>query len=740
MSDILYSLIYMIPLILVAAAEFVPCVSDMEVSADLKMLLIPMILASVFLSVIANVANKIRLILLAGIAALGLGVILVTDRAARAEWLETNSWIWISLAVTVGVALIAVLMLKIRAVKYAVGLALIGVLISSYWTDWIDDKISIVSIVFLALTILIETVRYRGRGNDLLKKYVVRIVPFLLAGMIGLYYIPHSEKPYDWALARRIIDKISDDITIFVQSFDKSDSATDLMNSLGFGETGDISGDVADDSKDMMTVTMGSNAPKYLYLDGLCFEQFDGREWTQDTQSYPNMMDYLETACALSMVNDNIIHDYRRVEEITVTYTGENTRYVFAPAKADVSGIYVKDVQFDRSGNETLFTDRQGYGTSYKVKYLLLNRNGELMRTLQYLGSSIDELNWRQECLKHDLEDGNYSYQAFLDYRQSLYEDLSRENGTGWNDLSESVQNFVMQTTSGVSDELAKLEALERAFDGFEYTLTPGELPADVDSPAEFLDYFITESKKGYCNSFATAFVLLCRAQGIPARYVHGYLVPKNAEGTSTVKSSMAHAYAEAYIKGIGWIVFDPTPGYYVGQAWDERGEYELSMSFDYRGGNSYQYGTQEDSPELLQEEPDKPTNWYIIVIPVALCLAVLTAVAFIERALNLRRYARLSQNERARTICTRIIRMLKRLGYVRAESETVSEFSARVSLEGDLTLNTFRSTLEIVLYSSHSVSDEELTHLENEYSEIYSHLSGRKRITVNYLRFLGLI
>ena len=102
---------------------------------------------------------------------------------------------------------------------------------------------------------------------------------------------------------------------------------------------------------------------------------------------------------------------------------------------------------------------------------------------------------------------------------------------------------------------------IEEALSKLSYTTTPGKLPETVSSQADFLDYFLFEKQEGYCSFFATAFVLMARNRGIPARVVHGFRVNTKGKKETQVSSDTAHAWAEAYLDGVGWFIFDPTPG-----------------------------------------------------------------------------------------------------------------------------------------------------------------------------------
>lgn len=58
---------------------------------------------------------------------------------------------------------------------------------------------------------------------------------------------------------------------------------------------------------------------------------------------------------------------------------------------------------------------------------------------------------------------------------------------------------------------------------------------------------------------FASAMAVMARTQGIPARFVVGYGLESNGNGTWIALQKNAHAWVECYFYGIGWVAFDPT-------------------------------------------------------------------------------------------------------------------------------------------------------------------------------------
>ncbi len=89
----------------------------------------------------------------------------------------------------------------------------------------------------------------------------------------------------------------------------------------------------------------------------------------------------------------------------------------------------------------------------------------------------------------------------------------------------------------------------------FRYTLEPPPLGPDA------VDDFLFETRAGFCEHYASAFVVLMRAMSIPARIVTGYQGGERnpVDGYWLVRQADAHAWAEVWLAGRGWVRVDPT-------------------------------------------------------------------------------------------------------------------------------------------------------------------------------------
>ena len=154
-----------------------------------------------------------------------------------------------------------------------------------------------------------------------------------------------------------------------------------------------------------------------------------------------------------------------------------------------------------------------------------------------------------------------------------MYTTVSELAAPGGTDLSALERKRYTKTPPDLSPRALKLaqgwpqegrseeETVRRALlffrDGhFTYTLTPGALPPDAA-----LDTFLFRTRAGFCEHYAAAFCTLLRAAGLPTRVVVGY---QGGEfntwgGHYVIRQADAHAWAEVFLRGHGWVREDPT-------------------------------------------------------------------------------------------------------------------------------------------------------------------------------------
>ena len=122
--------------------------------------------------------------------------------------------------------------------------------------------------------------------------------------------------------------------------------------------------------------------------------------------------------------------------------------------------------------------------------------------------------------------------------------------------LPEEIYSLTSEIIKDTGSDYSKALAIRDYLSEFSYTLSPSVIPGDTD----FVDYFL-KTREGYCVYYASAMTVMARCAGIPSRYVQGFYVPKHPYGKSVfLTGENAHAWAELYFEGIGWMPFDATP------------------------------------------------------------------------------------------------------------------------------------------------------------------------------------
>lgn len=152
-----------------------------------------------------------------------------------------------------------------------------------------------------------------------------------------------------------------------------------------------------------------------------------------------------------------------------------------------------------------------------------------------------------------------YDMTSYLSYQLEPDEDLEYLITTSENVAGKNPRTYALgQQWSAQFD--SDIEVVQQALNMFRneeyvYTLQPPALGANQS------DEFLFETRRGFCEHYASSFALLMRAAGIPSRVVTGYQGGEMNEVADymIVRQSDAHAWTEVFIEERGWVRVDPT-------------------------------------------------------------------------------------------------------------------------------------------------------------------------------------
>lgn len=583
------------------------------------------------------------------------------------------------------------------------------------------------------------------------KAYMLRIMPFLAVYLLLMGCMPAPETPFEWRWVRHIYHQFRETFRVYTQNIKWGSREGFGMAFSGFSEDAEMGRDLQEDmqAEAVMTVQLLGTTSANVYLTGMVYDTFDGRQWQQTYHGDPEgvFLDTAETLGAVRAFDGQYQVNYLHKIKLRICYQDFNTGYVFAPLKTCKIVSGGEGFTYTCEGGSLRPEHYQGYGTTYELQYYQMN------------GGQEEFYRFLEECpgaASVTLEDAPYTDWTIWEemrgfdiedvtaHRQEIY-----ENYLGEVKLSEAAADYLTQITEGAETDVEKLRAIERELSSFVYTRTPGNLPKWVTDEGEFLDYFLLDSRQGYCTYFATAFVLLARAEGIPARYVQGFCVPAQGTEETNVYFNMAHAWPEVYIPEVGWIPFEPTPGYseirYT--PWELKKPdvgAEVWVDGVAGGGEEFPDADEEPGPE---EVPDPETAdeegrtgyfWKVLGYTVPVVLAGYVLLLLFDNAWSRYRYRRMCPEEKFRLEVSRNLRLLTLLGMERGEGETLQELRDRCRLRADLGAVQFIDNYESVVYGSRSVDEEMIREAARESLALWELLKQERRWT--YIRWkMGL-
>lgn len=172
-------------------------------------------------------------------------------------------------------------------------------------------------------------------------------------------------------------------------------------------------------------------------------------------------------------------------------------------------------------------------------------------------------------------------------------------------ELPQRVIDLAEEITVNSETVYDKARAVENYFerDGFEYSLTDIPVP---EEDQDYVDQFLFETKRGYCDNFSTSMVVMLRSLDIPARWVKGFNEGEQLEDENGIETDVyqvtnnnAHSWVEAYMPGVGWMLFEPTIGF--------TGSSQIDFDLDIENSDPEEQEVPErpEQPELEEEDEE---------------------------------------------------------------------------------------------------------------------------------------
>lgn len=135
-------------------------------------------------------------------------------------------------------------------------------------------------------------------------------------------------------------------------------------------------------------------------------------------------------------------------------------------------------------------------------------------------------------------------------------------------DIPDRVKKLAEEIVKGEDNVYDRVKAVENYLKlGRDFMYEIEDVPVPPGR-SDFVDHFLFETQRGYCDHFSTSMVVLLRANGIPARWVKGFAPGQRrfdmetGQYEVTVRNADAHSWPEVYFAGVGWLPFEPTPGF----------------------------------------------------------------------------------------------------------------------------------------------------------------------------------
>ena len=413
------------------------------------------------------------------------------------------------------------------------------------------------------------------------------------------------------------------------------------------------------------------NQPQELYLRGFVGGEYDETKWSELPYS-AYQGDYEGMLRWLSQNNFSPLSQYSIYERINDEVTGHTTGYI--QVTVENTGAYRKYVYLPSvAGAWEKGQDNKDWNVESKSFFGAGKYQFQIPENVSTADSQVPGI-W--------LESPSGSQEENYVRAESVYHSFAMDS---YMDVSDELKKKIREKffSEGKSAEEMNFDELTTQIrrvlrNSIRYSENPEELPSDEDVVSWLMD----GGREGNAVAFASAAVMAYRAAGYPARYTEGYhLSSMDAQAASdagekelTLTTKNAHAWAEVYISGLGWMPVEVVPGLYVETYTDQlvqgKPSYRVNDTRNNGGTDTTDQGT---AGGAAREENISAHTEKHLMIPeiLVLCLYgifILYLILELQRLIRIRKEEKEERNDSQVNWHVAYMEKLRKIGGVKGE------------------------------------------------------------------------
>ncbi|MDQ0233453.1 DUF4129 domain-containing transglutaminase family protein [Metabacillus malikii] len=370
---------------------------------------------------------------------------------------------------------------------------------------------------------------------------------------------------------------------------------------------------------------------------------------------------------------------------------------------------------------------------------MFLNRNSELLTPFPNGEGNREQFSSYK--IKYDLP----TYPLNEMKREQSSTSLSNEFMERYTQLPESLPSRVVdlarQITANETNQYDRAKAIEEYLGTSEFTYDKEDV-AIPNGNQDYVDQFLFETLKGYCDNFSTSMIVLLRSIDIPARWVKGYTegnfveIVNGEDRLYEVTNNNAHSWVEVYFEGVGWVPFEPTKGfvnpYSVTNELEATEDEEVKEEHEQQEEEKPEKPEDEDTSVEEEEEETKAASSQVngssnsnfgigstFLYSLLSVIVILSIILYVTRmrwmaVLIINKYKKRSDQDVFFQAYDSLLKQLRRSGFKRESSQTLRGFAETIdAYYQNNTMTKLTASYERALYRRDNAVDEWLKSVE---------------------------